>query len=289
MSSLKRFFITPYLMYLMAATAYAVSGLINDSTALTAQLGLLLAAAVPMAFFMWLMFLKPARTSAHLLPFTLLSGAGVAIVMVVDYRSGGAVSTAFILAAIAFIGWYLYLRWYSRLPQPDLPHLAEGKILPEFQLQNANGETVSSTEFRGSPHILLFYRGNWCPLCMAQIQEVAGQWREIEQRGAKVVLVSPQSQKHTLTLAQRFDVPMQFLHDPSSKAALKLNIAAPGSLPLGMEVMGYDSNAVLPTVIISDSEGRILYAHLTDNYRVRPEPETFISVLDGHKPATALT
>jgi hypothetical protein len=35
----------------------------------------------------------------------------------------------------------------------------------------------------------------------------------------------------------------------------------------------------MPTVIIVDKEGKILWTHETDNYRVRPEPETFLQVL----------
>ena len=33
-----------------------------------------------------------------------------------------------------------------------------------------------------------------------------------------------------------------------------------------MQLLGYDSDTVLPTVIITDQGGRILWAHETDNY-----------------------
>jgi len=35
----------------------------------------------------------------------------------------------------------------------------------------------------------------------------------------------------------------------------------------------------MPTVIITDEGGKILYSDATDNYRVRPEPELFLNVL----------
>ncbi len=44
--------------------------------------------------------------------------------------------------------------------------------------------------------------------------------------------------------------------------------------------MGYDSDTVLPTVIITDEKGKIIFVDLTDNYRVRPEPETFLQIID---------
>jgi len=43
--------------------------------------------------------------------------------------------------------------------------------------------------------------------------------------------------------------------------------------------MGYDTEAPMPTVIITDANGRVHWADETDNYRVRPEPETFLKVL----------
>ncbi|MFO1228719.1 hypothetical protein [Roseateles sp.] len=36
--------------------------------------------------------------------------------------------------------------------------------------------------------------------------------------------------------------------------------------------MGYDSDTVMPTVVITAPGGRILWADETDNYRVLPEP-----------------
>ena len=35
----------------------------------------------------------------------------------------------------------------------------------------------------------------------------------------------------------------------------------------------------MPTVIITDAERRIIFTHQTDNYRVRPEPATFLRAL----------
>ena len=37
----------------------------------------------------------------------------------------------------------------------------------------------------------------------------------------------------------------------------------------------------MPTILITDAGGKLIFADLTDNYRVRPEPETFLKILDG--------
>ena len=52
-------------------------------------------------------------------------------------------------------------------------------------------------------------------------------------------------------------------------------------MPLGMEAMGYAADTVMPTVIITDAQHNIIWLDETDNYRVRPEPETFLRVIDS--------
>jgi hypothetical protein len=37
----------------------------------------------------------------------------------------------------------------------------------------------------------------------------------------------------------------------------------------------------MPTVIITDPDGTILFADETDNYRVRPEPGLFLEIVRG--------
>ena len=116
---------------------------------------------------------------------------------------------------------------------------------------------------------------------MAQIKEIAAQYQQLADHGVQIVLISPQPHKHTRKLAQRFDVPFIYLVDSGNKVARQLKLLARNGLPFGMQLLGYDSDTVMPTVIITDDEGKIIFADLTDNYRVRPEPETFMRVLSG--------
>ncbi len=157
--------------------------------------------------------------------------------------------------------------------------LTIGHILPEFELENTTKNILSSRSFLGKPAVLLFYRGNWCPLCMAQIKEISKQYKEIEKLGAQVFMISPQPHKYSASLSKKYNLNFQFLTDVNNKAASKLQILSKHGIPAGFQVLGYDSDTVLPTVIITDKKGKIIFADLTDNYRVRPEPDTFLAVL----------
>jgi len=187
-----------------------------------------------------------------------------------------------IIPALALsVGWFLYVFWYSRFGKRSSDILKVGTQLPEFELEDSAKNKVKATSFKGSPVIFMFYRGNWCPICMAQIKELVQQYKALEERGAKVVLVSPQPHHFTKGLAKKFNVNFNFLVDVKNGVAKQLGIFHKNGLPAGMQVLGYDTDTVMPTLIITDKKGTILFADLTDNYRVRPEPEVFLQILDG--------
>jgi hypothetical protein len=61
-----------------------------------------------------------------------------------------------VLLAAAFAG-LLYVAWV--VPPADGP--AIGRPAPGFALADQSGRTVRLEDFRGSPLLLVFYRGHW--------------------------------------------------------------------------------------------------------------------------------
>lgn len=275
MEQLKRFFIAPYSMGLFVAVSHGVYGVLTHGVT-SVWLGVLIA-TLPGAFFFGKIFVtSTARTSDRWPALWLFSIPSLVLVL---WLPSSAVAPIIYIVVFGLVGGLLYDFWYSRLPNRDKSTLAVGALLPDFTLHSADGQSISSSQLRESPALILFYRGNWCPLCMAQIKEVAAQYRALNERGVAIYLVSNQSHENTQSLAERFDVPMNFLVDQQGQAARQLGILAEGGTPAG--IPGYEQDTSLPTVVITDANGKIIFADLTDNYRVRPEPETFLKVIDG--------
>ncbi len=272
-------FISAFTGYVGIALVYALWQLIRGVEPALSWLGLALAAGAPMAFIAWLYLASRARTPHHPVAVSVMCGLGTVITLATNSRYGAASGIVHIWAGLCLLGWFVYLRWYSLFPGRKSGALEPGNILPEFELQSLTGEPVSSNSFRDRNHVLVFYRGNWCPLCTAQISELAAQYRELQALGTEVVLISSQPQSHSLRLSRKFDAPMRYLRDENNSAAEKLGIRARFGTPLGMQILGYDNDTAMPTVIIINAEGKILYVDETDNYRVRPEPELFLDVL----------
>jgi len=167
--------------------------------------GVLLVAAPFMLLISWIMVFKNiARTSAHFPVLMALATVGVALA-VWGHLQGASINAP-ILALAGWLGFVIYVYWYSSFGHPSSESLQVGRDLPAFELRNVAGEMVSSASLVEEPMIWIFYRGNWCPLCMAQIKELVAEYQEIRELGVRVALISPQPHKFTMSLARKFVV-----------------------------------------------------------------------------------
>ncbi|WP_108867029.1 peroxiredoxin family protein [Aquimarina aquimarini] len=226
-------------------------------------------------------FIKPvARTTAGLKTHTLIIAIGFLISITTGVFIEKNINRSLPSTGL-FLGWVLYLKWYSVFNnRKNNSILRVGNLLPDLELQDFKKNNINTSSFIGQPSIFLFYRGNWCPLCMAQIKEIASLYKELEKRKINVILISPQPHQHTKALAKKFSLNFNYLIDQNNKVANQLQILSKNGLPMGLQTLGYNKDTVMPTVIITDKQGKIIYADLTDNYRVRPEPEIFIKIID---------
>lgn len=287
MNFLKSIFISGFMMQNMAMTGIALWMLLQGESRL-GWTGVILTSLPVMLTFAWLMIAKSvARTSRDFPVLNLLGviGVGLAAWSALLENENPLV---LLLALAGWVVFLLYAYWYSRHGRTRSEKLRIGERLPEFILKDVTGKPVGSDDLTAKPAILMFYRGNWCPLCMAQIKELASRYRELEASGVRIALISPQPHDNTIELAKKFNVNFDFLTDEGNRAARLLGIAAENGIPMGMQMMGYESETVLPTVIITGAGGKVIWTHETDNYRVRPEPDVFLEVLRNHKIAAGV-
>ena len=194
---LKSFFVMPATLISGLLLLLALAQLIASGHDRTAWAGAVIT-ALPLPFLMLRLMIKPVGRTSENLPFLLLlSAVGLMLaaweLFIEGVAGWGPLSVALVNAGIML----LYVFWYSRFGRIESMQLAVGNKLPAFSLQDADGNEVGSADLSGSPAVLLFYRGNWCPLCMAQIREIVSRYQEMDDLGIKVVLISPQPDVHT--------------------------------------------------------------------------------------------
>jgi peroxiredoxin len=223
-----------------------------------------------------------ARTSRGLPLLSVVTAAGGVLAIYGFWRQGHDALLPLGAAIIGGVGFFLYDYWYSSFGRRLNDRLAPGQILPDFHAIDTEGRPVRTVDLRGRPVLYMFYRGNWCPFCMAQVREITERYRELASRGVELVLVSPQPTDLTHRVAEMFAVPCRFWVDRDLAAARELGILQEQGVPPGGLRNRFGPDTVLPTVVIVDTDGRILFADQTENYRVRPDPDIFLRVLQAH-------
>lgn len=271
MSTVKRYFGMPWMM-LVFITSIHTAVMLFIGPQRIAWLGAALALWPILIFFMQLMRSGKGRAPAAM-KWPLLSAIAGSLMITTHFQL-----LPFVYAAgLGTVGIVLYDYWYSIMPSQQNQALAKGYPLPAFDVHDANGKPVSSQQWIGQPLLLLFIRGNWCPLCVAQVRELAADYQKLSSKGVRIVIVSAQPEQETRELAQKFSVPFEFYSDLGGKGAARIGIRHEQGAPLGM--VQYSPDTVIPTVVICDAKGIVQYLDVADNYRDRPEPSRIFSEL----------
>ncbi|MBL4660150.1 MAG: redoxin domain-containing protein [Alcanivoracaceae bacterium] len=279
MNLVKSIFIFLAPVWLIVVVLQGVYAVLNSEDLFYA--GGLILSALPLLLFLSyiLLFKRLARTSEYLLSVLIPSLLGYLMTLMLfikhtDYNQ----MLGMMFALSAFLVTFLYIFWYSNNNRDITGKIKNNLQLPTFMVKDSDGNEIQSTSFAGNKTLIFFYRGNWCPLCMAQIDEVANNYRKFAENNIDVVFIAPQSAKNTKSLAEKHNLSFKFYLDEDNRAAKKLDIVHKFGLPMGFQALGYDSDSVYPTIIAIDENGNIIYSDQTSNYRVRPEPEELFAI-----------
>jgi peroxiredoxin len=181
----------------------------------------------------------------------------------------------------------IHARAIAQLQQQCLAEniLAVGVTIPEFQLPDHDGKTTSSSDLLAKGRMVLcFIRGRWCPFCVAQMEAMNLILPEIEQAGATLVTISPQTVQQSFFMRDQHKLRFPLLSDAGNKVARRFGLTyrvpdeqkaiyqrAFVNLPF---VNGDDSwELPIPATYIVNRDGIVTYASANEDYAERPEPE----------------
>ena len=171
--------------------------------------------------------------------------------------------------------------------------LKAGDIFPSVLLQNQLGQAVDIKDLADDgPLIVTFYRGGWCPYCSLELRAYQKVLSDIEQLGARLVAVSPETPDNTLSTSEKNDLKFEVLSDAGGALADALGIR----FELSDQVISYFISAghdlperngdgrwllPIPATYVIEKGGRIALAHVNPDYRTRLEPADALKALEG--------
>jgi len=162
--------------------------------------------------------------------------------------------------------------------RPVPPELMPGQPLPEFSALDENGVTLHSTDLRNQPTVILFVRGTWCPFCSKQVADLTKHYKDIEELGSRLILITPKPLETTRRVAKFFEVEFDFWLDNDLSVARQLGLLHESGVP-GEHQGEYGEDTVWPTSLVIDADGIIRFAELSRNLADRPNPESLLREL----------
>ena len=174
--------------------------------------------------------------------------------------------------------------------------LAEGIVdvaskVSLFELTDHDGKLVSSVErLLQGRLVICFFRGRWCPFCVGQLEAMNLILPQVEQIGASMLAISPQTVQQSFFMADQHKLRFPLLSDAGNNVARRFGLAyrvpneqqaiyrrAFVNLPFAN---GDDSwELPIPATFIVDRDGTVLYASANEDYTERPEPSDILHLL----------
>ncbi len=165
--------------------------------------------------------------------------------------------------------------------------LKEGAPAPDFTLPNFDGQSITlSTLLKHGPVALTFYRGDWCPYCNLQLRAYQAILPRIQELGASLVAVSPQTPDNSLSTAEKKGLTFPVLSDLGNVVArqyglvFSLSQALRASGPPLPTFNGDESwELPMPGSFVIASAGTIHLAFVDADWTKRLEPAAILDAL----------
>ncbi len=187
----------------------------------------------------------------------------------------------------------IHARVVAELSESGILHRASsiGQKAPSFELKDHNGQIVASTELLLRGHLVVcFFRGRWCPFCVGQLEAMNLIVPQIQEAGASLAAVSPQTVQQSFFMADQHRLRFPLLSDSGNQVARKFGLVyrvpdyqqsvyrrAFINLPFANGDESWE--LPVPATYIIGRDGTILYAAIHPDYTERPEPMEILARL----------
>jgi peroxiredoxin len=169
--------------------------------------------------------------------------------------------------------------------------LPAGAAAPDLELPDQDEKSVSSSALlQAGPLIVIFFRGRWCPFCVATLEAWSTMLPQVRQAGATLVAISPQTVHQSCLMHEQHKLAFQLLSDGGSAVARQFGLVyrVPSYQQeiyartfVNLPFINGDSSweLPLPAAYVIAQGGQVRYASANPDYTVRPEPAEVLEAI----------
>ena len=170
--------------------------------------------------------------------------------------------------------------------------LKPGDAAPDFNAKDVGGKVVKlSEELKNGPVVIIFYRGEWCPVCNRYLSNFQDSLSYVEAAGAKVLAVAPEKPSSAQEMINKTGATFTVIPDPTEEImksyevffnvteAYQQKIRNALEADIATNNDKKDAALPVPATYIINQEGIIVYRQFDLDYHKRASIKDIINNL----------
>ena len=223
----------------------------------------------------WLRRMQRGQIPADMRAYLAASGAAALLGAVALVLGAGVLGG--LAAAVSVLGGLAFLALYAASGQARLtPAVAVGRPVLDFVARDDAGQPFDLARLRGTPFLLKFFRGHWCPYCVAELRRWEEMRPELDARGVAIVTVCADTAEQIRRGRGKHGLAAVMLPDPNLAITDRYNLRNPKNFA---PKPGLIIPLPIPTTILVDADGVVRWIDQATDYMHRSEPARVLAAI----------
>ena len=120
----------------------------------------------------------------------------------------------------------------------------EGDSVPKFTINDANGNKVKSTDFKGKKHVIYFYPKDFTPGCTTQADEFSTEYKKFQNKDIEIIGISPDDVESHKKFCAKMGIKYVLLSDTEKEVSKAFDVWGIKKF-MGKEYMGVTRSTFL--------------------------------------------
>jgi len=129
--------------------------------------------------------------------------------------------------------------------------ISEGETIPKFELDDADGNKVKSSDFKGKKHAIYFYPRDFTPGCTTEADEFSKDFKKFQKAGIEIIGISPDDADSHKKFCKKMKIPYLLLADTEKEVSKKFGVWGKKKF-MGREYMG-----IMRSTFLVNDKGKI--------------------------------